>query len=81
MLESETKIQVIDEIRKVEILVEIVQVFIDQYDDNKNLFELCDYTLNDIDTIYVNRVIANEFEQSILMQVATNSNCTIKYFK
>lgn len=84
MLESETREEVISKIRKIEVFIETAQVFIDPYDDNRNLFELCDYPLDDIQTIYLNRDMENEFEKSLLMQVSVNSNCEIKhlnYFK
>lgn len=79
MLESETREEVIGKIRKIEVFIETAQVFIDPFDDNRNLFELCDYPLDDIQTIYINRDMENEFEKSLLMQVSINSNCEIKY--
>lgn len=79
MLERETREEVIGKIRKIEVFIETAQVFIDPFDDNRNLFELCDYPLDDIQTIYINRDMENEFEKSLLMQVSINSNCEIKY--
>ena len=55
-------------------------VFIDNYNESNAFLELVESQLNDIDVIYINQMINNEFEKELLNQLSNTDKFSIKLF-
>jgi hypothetical protein len=55
-------------------------VLIDNYSESNAFLELVESQLNDIDVIYINQMINNEFEKELLNQLSNTDKFSIKLF-
>lgn len=55
-------------------------VFIDRNKESIQLMDLLSSPLSEIDFVYINNPINNEFDKELLNQLSRNENFKIKYF-
>lgn len=82
--ENETNNQAIEEIQKLISKLEnkhiIKGVFIDSYNERHELTELLNSCLSNIDFLYLNKKIIDEFDFQLITELARNENFKIEYF-
>ncbi|SOC08360.1 hypothetical protein SAMN05880501_10567 [Ureibacillus xyleni] len=55
-------------------------VFIDRYNESIELMELLNSPLSEIDYIYINKPIENDFDRALIQQLLRTEHFKIKYF-
>lgn len=79
---AEQAIQSVNEvIPKLETIHTVKGVFIDLYNENFELFELLNSRLEDIDIIYMNREIQDDFIKELISQLRRYQQFELNYFK
>lgn len=67
-------------IEKLETHHTIFGVFIDRYNESNELMELLDSPLEEIDYIYMNECINNEFDKELISQLSSTLHFEIRFF-
>ncbi len=55
-------------------------VFIDRQDESNALMKLLSSSLSEIECIYINKPLENEFDRELVHQLTRTENFKIKYF-
>lgn len=63
-----------------EVQNEVKGVFIDVHNESAELIELLNSPLSEINYIYINKPIENEFDRELIKQLAESENFKLKYF-
>ncbi|MCZ0754538.1 hypothetical protein [Anoxybacillus sp. J5B_2022] len=69
-----------DFIRQLETDNVIKGVFIDQYAERSEFYELLHSSSNKIDIIFLEKPLEDEFDEKLLLEIAKIENIQIKYF-
>ncbi|KMY44030.1 hypothetical protein AC622_07005 [Bacillus sp. FJAT-27916] len=67
-------------IKRLETLHVIKGVFLDNYNESSELLELLNSSLSDLDYLFLNKPLENEFDSQLFDQLSKTEKFEIKYF-